>query len=337
MREASSQFEKSQFDADFGTMRTVKLIIDNHLPIILPNLINALRNPSSFLVKRKTKTFLLLLSFIFLSVISEAQILGPSSACPGVEVVYSTTATSVCRWSISPSDAGIIIGSTTSSTVRIVFNNKYPQARINLRRGIICSASDEFVIPIRNLTASISGPTSFCTGQGVTLNAYNEPGYSIQWFKDDTFVGSGTSLYVSSGGAYSIQVSYSTRENRCPKNSAPHVVTETQLTPNIISNRDQSCQGGTTDFLTEPGMTSYEWTVSGGTIIMGQGTNKITVDWPLTSTSADVSVSYTDGTCIGSRIVSVPLNSSPHPTVSEPVGVCSGSTGNVYTTEMGMS
>ncbi|MBT1706374.1 DNRLRE domain-containing protein, partial [Chryseosolibacter indicus] len=92
-------------------------------------------------------------------------------------------------------------------------------------------------------------------------------------------------------------------------------------------------------YTTASGMSNYVWNVQGGVITSGGTTtsNSVTVTWN-TIGSHTVSVIYTDNygrtaTSPGSQIVKV----SGPPTVSEPVGVCSGSTGNVYTTEMGMS
>jgi hypothetical protein len=87
-------------------------------------------------------------------------------------------------------------------------------------------------------------------------------------------------------------------------------------------------------------MTGYTWTVSaGGTITAGTGTNAITVTWS-TAGAHTVSVNYINGnSCTAASATShnVTVNPLPVPTVTGPASVCVNSTGNVYTTETGMT
>ncbi len=46
-------------------------------------------------------------------------------------------------------------------------------------------------------------------------------------------------------------------------------------------------------YVTEPGMTNYDWTISSGGTITVQGTNSITVTWDLAG-SETISVNYLD-------------------------------------------
>jgi hypothetical protein len=92
-------------------------------------------------------------------------------------------------------------------------------------------------------------------------------------------------------------------------------------------------------------MTGYSWSVTGGTIISGNNTYRIEVQWTWTppvgngSTGASsVSVNYTNGngcTAASPTEYFVTVNALPAPTISGPAVVCNNSTGNVYTTETG--
>ena len=89
-------------------------------------------------------------------------------------------------------------------------------------------------------------------------------------------------------------------------------------------------------------MSNYIWTAStGGTITIG-GTladNKVTVTWN-TEGPQTVSVNYTNSSgCVAtiSTVYNVTVNPLPTPVISGPASVCFNSTGNVYTTEAGMS
>ena len=89
-------------------------------------------------------------------------------------------------------------------------------------------------------------------------------------------------------------------------------------------------------------MTGYVWTVSAGGTITAGGTatdNTVTVTWNTTGAQT-VSVNYTDGngcTASTATVYNVTVNTLPTPTLSGPATPCAGSTGNVYTTESGMT
>ncbi len=93
-------------------------------------------------------------------------------------------------------------------------------------------------------------------------------------------------------------------------------------------------------YYTQAGMTNYTWSITpGGTITSGLGTNAITVTWNTPGTDT-IKVNYTNTAgCTAlnpaSLVVTVLIN--PQPTLSGPASVCAGATGNVYTTQSGMS
>ena len=89
-------------------------------------------------------------------------------------------------------------------------------------------------------------------------------------------------------------------------------------------------------------MTNYIWAVSaGGTITAGGGlaNSTVTVTWN-TAGAQTVSVNYTNGngcTATAPTVYNVTVNPLPVPTIAGPASVCVNSTGNVYTTESGMT
>ena len=87
-------------------------------------------------------------------------------------------------------------------------------------------------------------------------------------------------------------------------------------------------------------MSGYTWTVSaGGTITAGAGTKDLTVTWN-TSGAQTVSVNYTNlnsCTAASATVKNVTVNPLPVPTITGNASACVTSTGNVYSTEAGMT
>ena len=87
-------------------------------------------------------------------------------------------------------------------------------------------------------------------------------------------------------------------------------------------------------------MTGYTWSVStGGTINSGAGTSSISVTWTAAGAKT-VSVTYTNANgCkpVSATVYNVTVNSRPVPTITGPATICANTTGNIYTTQAGMT
>jgi len=89
-------------------------------------------------------------------------------------------------------------------------------------------------------------------------------------------------------------------------------------------------------------MTNYTWTVSAGGTVTAGGTatsNSVTVTWN-TAGAQSVSVNYTNSngcTAAAPAVYNVTVNARPVPTISGLSAVCANSTGNVYTSQAGMT
>ncbi len=109
-----------------------------------------------------------------------------------------------------------------------------------------------------------------------------------------------------------------------------------------ITGPSQVCNGGSGYIYSVapiPNASGYNWSVPfGAFIIAGTNTNSITVNFPNPSFSGNLSV-YGLG-CAGngsSSAMVVNVNSAPTPSLTGPATVCQGYTGNVYTTQSGMT
>ncbi len=118
-------------------------------------------------------------------------------------------------------------------------------------------------------------------------------------------------------------------------------LTVSQRPTPTISGPPTACAGTTGHtYTTQSGMSNYTWTISsGGTIVSGNGTSFITVSWNTTG-SQSVSVNYENaGGCAATSASAYTVTVNPRPTVTVtgPATPCINSTGNVYTTQSGMT
>ena len=133
----------------------------------------------------------------------------------------------------------------------------------------------------------------------------------------------------SAGSAYGADLTFTTS---CP---VPGI-------PGAISGPPSVCQNqANVIFSVAPviNTTVYNWSVpAGATVISGAGTTTITVNFSPASVSGSVSVTASNS-CMTGGTANMPLvvNPMPSPAISGPVSACALSTGNIYTTQAGMT
>lgn len=213
-----------------------------------------------------------------------------------------------------------------------------------------------------SMVAVVTGPTSYSMGGGGAYCA-GGTGLSVTLSGSQTGVnyqlkingvnsgalktGTGSALTwgnQTAAGTYTVEAIHTT--NGCVKamTGTTSITINPLPVPTFTSAPASVCSGSTGNvYATQPGMTNYVWVVSaGGTVTAGGTTtsNSVTVTWN-SAGSRTVSIKYTNANgCIASPSVvqNVTVNPSPVPTFTPgPDNALIGSTGNVYTTETGMS
>ncbi|MEQ9658607.1 hypothetical protein, partial [Fulvivirga sp.] len=97
--------------------------------------------------------------------------------------------------------------------------------------------------------------------------------------------------------------------------------------PSITSSNTTVCVGdaGETYSVTASGTDTYDWTVIGGSITSGQGTNEITVTWDVSgSKSVNVEQESVAGGCVGSASQPITVNSTPSVVDPSDQALCTG-------------
>jgi len=275
-------------------------------------------------------------------------ITGPIAACVNsTGNIYTTEAGMTgYTWVVV---GGTIVGPTTGNSISVTWTTVGAQSvSVNYTNGNGCTAAAPTVLPVTVNplpVPTITGPLAACVNS--TGNIYTtETGMTgyIWVVVGGTIVGptTGNSISVTwtTVGAQSVSVNY-TNGNGCTA-AAPTVlaVTVNPLPVPTITGPATACNYSTGNvYTTEAGMTGYIWTVVGGTITAGSGTNAVTVTWN-TVGSQSISVNYTNGngcTAAAPTVKPVTIYALPTPTIAGLSVVCAGTTSVAYSTEPGMT
>ena len=161
------------------------------------------------------------------------------------------------------------------------------------------------------LTAVITGTGTACGSVSLTATPSSQTTY-LWSGGSSTHTASNT---FTSSGTYNVTI---TNGNGCTA-STSQVVTINPLPTPTISGPTNLCNYTTANvYTTESGMSSYNWTVNGGTITAGAGTNAITVAWN-TAGSESVSVNYANSngcSAASATVYGITVKSAPNPVIT---------------------
>ena len=193
---------------------------------------------------------------------------------------------------------------------------------------------------------TITGPTSVCANSSGHIYSTESGMGNYVWTLSaggTITAGAGTnSIAVTWNGAglRTVAITYIDTNGCSPLMSAQLQVAVNPVPVATISGPLSACVNSAGNiYSTTGGMTNYSWTVSaGGVITTGAGTSTITVTWN-TAGAQNLSVSYTSsaGCPAISPFFGVTVYPLPQPTITGPVSSCTGLTGNIYSTQPGMT
>ena len=191
---------------------------------------------------------------------------------------------------------------------------------------------------------TITGITDICTGYSATYST--EPGQSnYDWrvLTGGTITGGQNTKSITvlwnSPGNQTVEVNYA-NSYRCSASDYQvlPVTVHQSPSPSVLGN-NVVCLNSIQTYTTEQNMTNYQWAVTGGTIIGKVDTAKVNVQWTSLGIQT-ISLNYVDAngcTLLNPVTRNVTVNPLPAPTITGNTAVCNNSTGNIYTTETGMT
>jgi len=260
---------------------------------------------------------------------------GPTTFCAGSSVLLTAYAVTgyTFQWYLN----GNIIPSATNATYTATVSGNY-SAVVTSSSNVSATSNviSVTVTPFANNMLTTSGPTTFCNGDSVKINAVNAPGNTYQWKNGTTVIAGATSTSFTANqqGAYTVDISNAS----CTITSNPISVT-VNTTPTLTSSISpiSICSGSTVQYNANASVPSstISWTRSAVAGISNAASNGLsTINEVLQNTTAlSVTATYqftiAANGCSSTVNLPVIVNAIPILTSSKTINpICSGTSFN---------
>ncbi|MBX2902046.1 MAG: PKD domain-containing protein [Chitinophagales bacterium] len=254
-----------------------------------------------------------------------AAITGNTSPCPGTSVYTISAIGQATAYNWTLSGGGTIISGQNTTAVTIDWTTVGGPYTLSVTAQNVCGSSVQTSLTVNVLNGSapvlgdITGDTLFCPSnktyniaavQDATGYVWNVTGGTITSGQGTTSVdvswtqsGSGTVSVIANGSC----------SNSLPKTINITVKPDAPAKPGNITGLQTICGGVSESYSIQSvaNATNYVWGLSGGgTIVSGQGTTSINVDWGSTSGTFTVSV-YAENDCGQSAAQTIQVQVQP--------------------------
>lgn len=227
-----------------------------------------------------------------------------------------------------------IIGLTNGNTASVTWNTdttvNYILQTTEIATG--CQATDTVQVTVLPLPFVNAGTdVTICSGDSIVIGTPNIASHQYAWSPatglspTDTIAQPWVSLNIASNAAptTNLYVLTATGANGCTaKDSVIVTVNPTPLPDSIIKTADVVCPGVENVLYRVNGQTglNYTWQVNGGTIVSGQNTDSIFVNWGANNPAAKVFVTVSNSFNCNSTKDSVTISVNPNLEPALPLG-----------------
>ncbi len=236
---------------------------------------------------------------------------GSISVCQGSSQTY--TASGAASYSFSVNGGNVT--ATTANTVTITWGGSNGAIIVYGISAAGCSASIAVAITVNDLpTPAIAGSAQVCANNSSSYTVGSLTGATYAWTATGgTISGSASNSAVlvnwGNAGAGTISVTV-TNAAGCSVSKTMNVNINSQPVP-VITGSTKVCQNTTQTYsVTAAAGAAYNWSVSGGNVVSGSGTNSISVNWTNAGTGV-VGVTQGNGLCSASASSSVTIDAAP--------------------------
>ena len=181
----------------------------------------------------------------------------------------------------------------------------------------------------------VNNPVGVCAGNTVDITAAAVTAGTISGTTFSYFSDVAGTVTLTAPNAIGVGGTYYINATNGAGNSwiQPVVVTINPLPTPSITGAAAVCEASTGNVYSVANVAgnTYNWTVTGGTITAGQGTNSITVTWGAAGTATvTLTETITATGCVQTATRSITLNPNPTPVITGLAAVCTTNEGYVY-------
>jgi uncharacterized repeat protein (TIGR01451 family) len=224
---------------------------------------------------------------------------GPTTFCSGGSVTLTSSAAATYQWLLN----GSAINGSTSQSINASSTGSYS---VTVTSGSCSATSSAIAVTVNPTPAvTITGPTAVCAGGSATLNAG-------AGFASYAWSNGATTQTITVSPASTTTYSVTVTNNGCSAIASKTITissgasTATILAPSSVPT---GSTGNTASVPPAQTGSTYNWTISGGTITSGNGTPSIV--WTAgNGGTATIGITITSGSCSASGSVSVAINDS---------------------------
>lgn len=272
---------------------------------------------------------------------TQTAINGPAVVCNGSTQNYNVTsiAGQTYNWTVTGGTITTGAGTNAISVQWTTLGNQTVNVTVGTA-GTSCAVS-----LTRNVTVEeqpnpyVAGQTVVCTGQTVEYSTDDNAGHSYLWTVNGggTIVSNPASSTINvawaTAGSWTLSVTQRNASGNCSRTATATVVVGQTPTQTAIAGPAVVCNGSTQNYnVTSVAGQTYTWTVTGGTITGGAGTNAIAVQWTtLGNQTVNVTIGTTGTNCSTTLTRNVTVEEQPAPSISGPSTVCT-SNSSTYAT-----
>ncbi|MBI1183620.1 T9SS type B sorting domain-containing protein, partial [bacterium] len=266
---------------------------------------------------------------IILNTRPDSVIYGPDTLCELSTGTYTASKGTAYNWTVSNGTLNNGAG-TDSITVSWPVNSNNHQISVQITNANGCqSKAHKTIILNARPDSVIYGPDTLC--ELSTANYTASKGSAFAWTVNNGTITSGsgtdsiTVAWPQNSNNHRLDVAI-TNANGCQSTASKNIILNARP-DSVIYGPDTLCELSTATYSASKG-TTYNWTVSNGTMTSGSGTDSITVAWPVNSNNhqLDVLITNADG-CQSTAHKTIILNARPDSMIYGPDTLCELSTG----------
>ena len=218
-------------------------------------------------------------------------ITGPASVCEGTTgSIYSITSdpSATYTWSVN---GGIIASGQGTQQITVDWGTAGSGSVSVTETNSTNCPSQPFVLNVTvnpvPVTSPITGPTSICADSSGVYSVTGSPSGNFTWTIAGGVISAGqgtnsVNVTWASGGGGSLTVTETSIDGCSGTPQNLNISINANPVTSAISGPDSLCDSGTAILynVTSTGGSTYQWNVNGGTLVSGQGSSGVTIDWP---------------------------------------------------------